>query len=162
MSTTTLADEIGKQEAFSSPHEEALLNILRTAARLNDPFDRLFREHGVSDPLYNVLRIVRGVGGEGPALGEIGPRMISASPDVPRLVDRLEKLGLAERRRDTADRRVVRVRITPKGRRVLAKIDPVLAEGIVAGLDHLSDRELTSINKLMVKARRRATSSDDD
>ncbi|MEO1495894.1 MAG: MarR family transcriptional regulator [Planctomycetota bacterium] len=157
-----LATEIGKRDAFALPEEETLLNILRTAWRLQEPSERLFRRHGISGPLYNVLRIVRGVGGEGTPIGEIGPRMLSPGPDVPRLVDRVEKLGLAERRRCDQDRRVVRVRLTAKGKRLLAKIDPLLEKQHADLMGHLTASDLASINRLMTKARRSPALCDDE
>jgi DNA-binding MarR family transcriptional regulator len=58
----------------------------------------------------------------------IASDMVARDPDVTRLVDRLEKAGLVERRRSEDDRRVVLVRITPKGRALLRRLhDPVLA-----------------------------------
>lgn len=159
--TSALAEEIGKRDAFVLPEEEAMLNVLRTAYRLQAPFDRLFREHGLSAPLYNVLRIVRGVGGGGAPIGDIGDQMLNPGPDVPRLVDRLEELGLAERRRSDEDRRVVRVRLTPKGRRLLGKLDPLVKSRLSGALGHLARRDLSSINELMVKARRPPAAAGD-
>ena len=149
----TLADELRKRDAFDLPEQEAMLNIVRTAARLTEPFERLFKQHRVSVPLFNILRIVRGFGGEGTPCGEIGPLMVTPGPDVTRLVDRLETLGLAERRRSDADRRVVLVRLTSKGKRLLAKLDPLVEQQHRDSLRHLTPAELQAINDLMVKAR---------
>lgn len=152
-----LAEEIGKRDGFDLAEEEAHLNILRTAARIDEPFERLFRQHGLSPPLYNVLRIVRGVTvggrGEGVPAGEIGPQMITPSPDVTRLVDRVEKLGLVTRRRSDADRRVVLVKLTPKGARLLKKLDPLMDQRLRDSLAHLSRAELRTICDLMHKVR---------
>ncbi|MEN0111563.1 MAG: MarR family transcriptional regulator [Planctomycetota bacterium] len=152
-----LAEEIGKRDGFAMAEEEAHLNILRTAAGIEEPFERLFRDHGLSPPLYNVLRIVRGMtterGSEGVPAGEIGPQMITPSPDVTRLVDRVEKLGLVTRRRSEADRRVVLVKLTPKGARLLKKLDPRMHQLLRESLAHLSRAELRTINELMHKTR---------
>jgi DNA-binding MarR family transcriptional regulator len=40
-------------------------------------------------------------------------------PNMSAIVDRFEKSGIAERRRDTRDRRVVRVHLTEKGKKML-------------------------------------------
>jgi DNA-binding MarR family transcriptional regulator len=40
-------------------------------------------------------------------------------PNISAIVDRFEKNGIAERRRDTEDRRVVRVQLTDKGKKML-------------------------------------------
>lgn len=149
----SLAEEIGKRHPFGLPEQEAALNVLRTAAALNEPFERLFHAHGLSGPLYNVLRIVRGAGAAGAPSGEIGPQMITPAPDVTRLVDRLESLGLAERRRGEDDRRVVRVRLAAKGRRLLEKLDPLVERLHRDTLGHMSPAELRRLSELTVRAR---------
>ena len=135
---TGLAADIGKRRPFECAEEEAYLNLIRTADVLARQFDELFKSRGLSQPLYNCLRIL--VGAEtvaarcdkttfhGLAIKEIGDRLVAHAPDVTRLADRLEKLGLAERRRCSADRRSVRVFPTAKARAVLAELaDPVVA-----------------------------------
>ncbi len=148
-----LAEELRKRHQFALPEQEATLNIVRTAMRLIEVAERLLKPHGISGPLYNILRIVRGVGGEGVPSGEIGVQMVTPTPDVTRLVDRLERLGLATRHRKECDRRVVLVRLTAKGRRLLTKLDPLIEQMHRDSLGHLSPGELNAINELMVRAR---------
>ncbi|TWU00093.1 Transcriptional repressor MprA [Botrimarina colliarenosi] len=159
---TPLAEELGKRDPFDLPEQEAMLNIARTMARLSEPFDQLFKSYGVSGPLFNILRILRGTGGDGVPSGEIGPQMVTPAPDVTRLVDRLEKLGLAARQRSDADRRVVLVKLAPKGRRLLTKLDPQVRQLHRDTLGHLSATELRSINKLMVRARGATPGANND
>ena len=86
---------------------------------------------------------------------KIGEHLVSRVPDVTRLVDRLETLGLAERIRDQGDRRVVFVRITRKGLAMLSKLDePVLALHREQ-LRHMSPEQLGRLNQLLVMARER-------
>ena len=149
-----LKDEIKKVNAFEHPEEEAYLNLLRTAAVLNAEFERLFKHTGLSEPQYNVLRILRGVGGCGVPCSEIGARMIARVPDVTRLVDRLEGAGLVERCRIPDDRRVVQVKITQKGRDALAGLDEPLLSLNKRLLSHMTAAELADLSRLLEKARR--------
>src|SRR5205085_1373504 len=110
-----LQKELGKKKPFDSPEEEASLNLVRTEDHIRLPFVRLFDEHGISSPQYNVLRILRGKGGQGIPCQEIAEQMVTRMPDITRLVDRLEAAGLVERRRTPEDRRVVLVRIMKTG-----------------------------------------------
>ena len=55
-----LKHEIVQERPFSSPEEEALLNLMRTADCLQREFHRMSREWGVTSTQYNVLRILRG------------------------------------------------------------------------------------------------------
>lgn len=152
-----LQKEIGKREPFQSAEQEALLNLARTLDCLAHDFERLFAEHGVSGPQYNVLRILRGHGGEGLPCLEIAREMIHRMPDITRLADRLEQAGLVERRRTKQDRRLVLVRITPAGLDLLARLDEPLLALHKRQLGHLSSAELVELNRLLVKARRPPT-----
>ena len=59
---------------------------------------------------------------------QVGERLISKVPDVPRLLDRMEETGLIYRERDPNDRRHVTARITPEGLQVLEDVTPVLEQ----------------------------------
>ena len=90
--------------------------------------EHLFEAHGLTIQQYNVLRIVRGGPAKGHPIYEIEGRMIYRFANVTRLVDRLEVQGLLKRVADPKDRRVSRVVITPKGRRLMERLDePVQA-----------------------------------
>lgn len=149
----SLKDEIKKATPFEHPEEEAYLNLLRTTGVLYAEFDRVFRQTGLSEATYNVLRILRGVGGCGLPCTEIGTRLISRVPDVTRLVDRLESAGLVERCRISQDRRVVQVKITEKGLTVLAELDEPMVELNKKLLRHMTRQELEELSRLLVKAR---------
>lgn len=159
---TTLRDELGKRHAFESPQVEVHLNLLRTATTLSAAFDRLFKEHGLSDATYNILRILRGhsqapdANPAGIPSQLIGRQLVTRLPDVTRLVDRLEKSGLVKRSRIPQDRRVVLVGITKKGLDLLAKLDAPTLELNKKQLAHMTKQELAELNRLLCKARQPA------
>lgn len=133
----------------------AFLALARTAAVLGDDMDRLLAPHGLSQPQYNVLRILRGAGDGGLCRHEIRDRLLSRMPDVTRLVDRLEEGGLAERVRDTVDRRVVRTTITDAGRALLGQLDAPVAAEHARQFGHLSEGEAARLVALLDAVRRR-------
>ena len=149
----SLKDEIKKTKPFEHPEEEAYLNLLRTTAVLFAQFEGLLKQSGLSEPQYNVLRILRGVGGCGLPSTEIGARMITRVPDVTRLVDRLEAAGVVERCRIAEDRRVVQVKITAKGLATLAAMDEPVVTLNKKLLKHMTRRELEELSRLLEKAR---------
>lgn len=55
-------------------------------------------------------------------MGDLSARLGVAGSTVTDLVDRMERVGLVERVRDEADRRVIRVRITEGGKSVLNRV----------------------------------------
>src|SRR5437868_14336518 len=113
MAPSRLQHEVKKRRPFESLEEEAVLNLVRTHDRLQIHFVRLFREHGLTPSQYNILRILRGEGQPLPML-EIADRMVAVVPGITGLIDRLEAVGLVQRERSTADRRVINVAITAK------------------------------------------------
>jgi DNA-binding MarR family transcriptional regulator len=154
MNKSVLQEEIGKKNPFDSLEEETTLNLFRTMDHLQQDFYRLFQEHGLSGPQYNVLRILRGHGGDALSCCEIAAEMIHRMPDITRLVDRLEEAGWVERSRDREDRRVVRVKITAEGLALLNRLDRPIRDLHQRGLSHLSREELAELNRLLVKVRR--------
>jgi|GEM_PF-161496 len=149
----TLRRELNKKSDFDTLEQEAYLGILRTASVLSAPFERLFRQHGLTDSMYNALRILRGGGERGKMCGEIADELVSRVPDVTRLVDRLEKAGLAQRVRSAYDRRAVFVKITARGLDVVARLDAPLSLTHSQTLGHLNRVELTSLCGLLAAAR---------
>lgn len=153
MTTRTLQHEIGKKKPFEHPEEEAYLNLLRSAAFLTVEFERMFRQHGLSEASYNALRILRGHREWGLPCSQIGDMLVARVPDVTRLVDRLEEAGLVSRVRCDKDRRVIYVKISEAGLKVLASMDKPVVELHKRQLSHMSERELQELNRLLYKAR---------
>lgn len=71
--------------------------------------------------------IIARIVAEEPGLSQrqIAERMHVQAPTIVRHLDRMEAEGLITRTRDEADRRVQQVRLTPKGRRVRARLETV-------------------------------------
>ncbi len=148
-----LQAEIGQSRPFSSTAVEAVLGIERTADKLQGAFAAALKPHGVSPTQYNVLRILRGAGEHGLPTLEIGHRMVTREPDVPRLIDRMEKAGLVTRRRCTEDRRVVWCSLSPQGASLMTVLDPI-AEGLpVQQMAMLSEEEQRTLVTLLDRVR---------
>ena len=112
-----------RQQRFSSPQQESLLNIMVGANYVREQSERVVRAHGITLPQYNVLRILRGVHPEGHPRYEIAARMLDRAPDVTRIIDRLEEKQLVERERNGSDRRHSITRITSGGLELLESMD---------------------------------------
>jgi DNA-binding MarR family transcriptional regulator len=148
-----LQHEIKQPKPFRSLEAEVFLNLLRTSTVLVGALSDLLREHELTQPQYNVLRILRGAPRAGLASGEIGGRMVSREPDVTRLLDRMEARALIERQRGTVDRRVVTVRLTSAGARLVDTLDEPIQEMHRRQLAHLTPDELRTLNTLLQRAR---------
>ena len=67
----SLQQEIQQTRPFDSRESEAYLNLVRTHETVMRPVSQFFREYGLTQTLYNVLRIIRGAGDQG-APGALG------------------------------------------------------------------------------------------
>ena len=140
-----MLEEIKQTRPFTSRQQEAALNILRTADALKRGVELVLKPHGISSAQYNVLRILRGAGTRGLCCSGIAERTITAEPDITRLLTRMEKLGLLERRRDSDDRRVVTVTVTERGLRLLREVGQPLRELQAQQFGLLSEDEIETL-----------------
>ena len=144
----TLRDLI-HQSTFTSPGQESLLNVIATASWVSAEISAALAPFGVTQAQFNVLRILRGRHPERYACAEIGERLLDRTPDVTRLLVRLEGAGLITRRRADHDRRVVEVAITDAGLDLLAKLDAPLGAVMDRICAHLSDAEHAQLSNLL-------------
>lgn len=154
--TGTLIKEIKQTRPFSSLEEELMLNLFRTADALKGDHEDVFKERDLSGEQYNVLRILRGAGKSGLHCNEISARMLTRSPDMTRLLDRLEKRKLVKRSRSTVDRRVVTAEITEAGLTLLAEMDRPVHDKTLAQLKHMPKRALRDAIRLLEMMRAKA------
>jgi DNA-binding MarR family transcriptional regulator len=148
-----LKDEIKQGKPFESLEAEVFLNLMRTADALSRGVEEILKLVGLSHTQYNVLRILRGAGEQGLCCREVAERMITRDPDITRLLDRMERRGLLTRSRDSQDRRVITVRITAAGLKVLKDLDGPLSEHNRKLLSHMDKGDLSRLLELLEAAR---------
>jgi DNA-binding MarR family transcriptional regulator len=148
--------EIAQEPPFFSVEEEALLNLLRTADCMHRAFHRKTRDWGLTSTQYNVLRILRGAQPNGLTCSAIGERMITAEPDITRLLSRLKALKFVTQHRDRNDRRAVWTKISQSGLQLLKEMDPVIQKAPLELLGHLDKAELAEFIRLLELARTRS------
>jgi len=148
-----LKDEIKQAKPFESLESEVFLNLMRTADALSRGSEEILKLAGLSHTQYNVLRILRGAGDRGLCCREVAERMITRDPDITRLLDRMERRGLLTRSRDSGDRRVITVRITPAGSKVLKDLDGPLTQHNRNLLSHMDKGDLRKLLALLEAAR---------
>src|SRR5258707_15008458 len=123
MKKSSLATALKQNRPFVSLEQEVYLSMLRTASELSYAVDQFFRPFGITSSQYNVLRILRGAGADGLCRNEISERMVTATPDMSRLLDRMEKAGWVTRERAEGDRRQVSTHITKSGMELLTQLE---------------------------------------
>jgi MarR family multiple gene transcriptional regulator MgrA len=127
----------------------ALIRAYERAIHLNT---RHSARWSLTPQQYNAIRILRFGDADGVRLSELGERLLQRVPDVSRLVDRLERAGLARRKGDPQDGRAVLVELTSKGRRLLEDMDADVMEAHERWYSALAPAEQRQLESLLRKA----------
>ena len=142
------------REPREMPETRTYLDLQRTHGTVTTRSAELYREHGVTEQQYHVLKLLAEAGPGGLPCLEIVHQLPTPAPDVTRLVDRIRRAGLVRRQRLDADRRVVMIELTERGQRVARRIGPAVARFHRERLAHMSADELDLLARLLRKARR--------
>jgi DNA-binding MarR family transcriptional regulator len=146
---SAVQEEIQQSRPFSSPAEEGVVALVRTADLLRRALTQVVEPHGITLQQYNVLRILRGAGAEGLPTLEIASRMIEHAPGVTRLLDRLQAKALVRRQRSADDRRQIRCWITPAGLELLERLEDAMKAGARSFMAPLAASELAAFVDLL-------------
>jgi DNA-binding MarR family transcriptional regulator len=118
--------EIQQGRPFRSSRQEAAIALLRTASVVRRTLSRVVEREGLTLAQYNALRIVGGAGTGGIATLAIRSRLIEEGTPITRLLDKLEAAGLIRRDRVDSDRRQVVCFVSADGKRLLARLNPIV------------------------------------
>lgn len=117
-------EELIKTKPIKDSYQRALLNVMFTGVWLQQRVGQELKPFDITEPQYNVLRILRGQQGNAMNLYEIQDRMIQKMSNVSRLIDKLVAKKLVTRRESKENRRRVDIVITQKGLTLLTSIEP--------------------------------------
>jgi len=78
-------------------------------------------------------------------IGELGRNAQVKSSTMTDMIDRLEKEKIAERIRDDGDRRVVKVRLTDKGKKIKKEFTKKTRNGVETAFSKLSEEEIRTL-----------------
>ena len=145
MKKSSLATALKQNKPFVSLEQEVYLSMLRTASDLSRAVDQFFRPFGITPSQYNVLGILRGAGADGLCRNEISERMVTATPDMSRLLDRMERAGWVTRERAEDDRRQVSTYITTSGMKLLETLETPIREFLARLFDGVAVNDLKTI-----------------
>jgi DNA-binding MarR family transcriptional regulator len=118
---------------------------------MNEQMKLVFDRYEITSQQFNILRILRGAG-EPISTLQIRQRMLDKMSDTSRIVDRLIKKDLVKKTICKADRRLVDVIITDKGRKLLERLD-ACNEDLDAIFENLSVNDAKKLNQLLDKIR---------
>ena len=95
--------------------------VSRTARSIKRALDAKLAEYNLTASQYVVMS--RLFEEEGIKHNELGVRLNMDNPTITGIVDRMERDGLLQRRRDKSDRRVVRLYLTDVGKELIQEIE---------------------------------------
>jgi len=129
-----------------------IVNLMYTSGWLKNLFNNTLKPFDVSSQQFNILRILRGAN-DWLAMNVVKERMVEKSPNATRLADKLIDKGLIERERCDSDRRVVFLRITETGLKLLKEVDEIGNKEIDAFRDRISVEEAKQFSDILDKMR---------
>ncbi len=147
-----LEQDISQDKGFASERHKAIINIIYTEGWLRNNLSEALKPFKLTSQQYNVLRILRGSSPKPLSTSCIRSRMLDKMSDASRIVDRLFKKGLVERKVCKSDKRLVDVHISKAGLSLLKKIDPIVDE-FDSFFGSITDVEAEMLNHILDKLR---------
>jgi DNA-binding MarR family transcriptional regulator len=142
-----------KHPHFQTETLNALGSPSYLARRLLDAFaqhyEALFEDAKITFPQWTILMLLYAELARTAA--DMARQMCHDAGAMTRLVDQLEDRGLVARLRDTSDRRVVNLGLTPEGRALAKTLKTRVVEFLNAALDGFSEDELSTWLKLTTR-----------
>lgn len=119
-------EEVLKSRPIKDPIQRVMLNIMYTGYWLQSRMNLALKPYGLTEPQFNVLRILKGQNGLSMNLYEIQERMVQRMSNVSRIIDKLLEKGWVVRKECKENRRRVDISITDTGLALLEELNPVL------------------------------------
>ncbi len=91
--------------------------------------------------------------------GDLSTKLLKSGGNITLVIDNLEKQGLVQRKRDTADRRMITVSLTPAGQALISQLFPAHAAAIAAELSCLTPEEQETLGNLCRKLGKKEVAS---
>jgi DNA-binding MarR family transcriptional regulator len=146
-------EEAIQQKSFADPFHKAQVNVLYTAAWINQQSTQALKPFNISIQQYNILRILRGMHPEPATVKLLTERMIDKMSNASRLVEKLKQKDLVCREGCPEDRRRVNISITDKGLELLEKASVALDTAVSNHMQYLEQVEAESLSNMLDRIR---------
>src|SRR5262245_27402011 len=130
---------------------DAHVSVIVAGNRFVDGMEKICREEGISQSQYVALWVLclSDDPEAGLPMGAIADGLLNRASDTTRLVDRLVKMELVERRPNPTDRRGVLVRATRSGHEVFERLAPRVREYYRGQWADLTNDEIETLIRLL-------------
>ncbi|HEY8919608.1 MAG TPA: MarR family transcriptional regulator [Chitinophaga sp.] len=144
-------EKLLSQKAFDNEYTKGMIGLVFVGNWIVSRNQQFFKKFDITMQQFNILRILRGQHPKAANINMLKERMLDRMSDVSRLVERLRKADLLERKSCESDRRAVDVKITPKGLQLLKSIEEEVTQLDDVLKKALDPREIAQLNSLVDK-----------
>ncbi|CAN5412325.1 MarR family transcriptional regulator [soil metagenome] len=131
------------------PSVQAYVRLVRSAEGLHGEVSRGLAIDGLSASQFSTLKVLRIHGKL--AQRDIAKYILKSGGNITVIVDNLEREGLVQRNRDTTDRRIIYVSLTPAGEAKFDELYPDHLSRIREVMAPLTDAECEQLTLLLRK-----------
>ncbi len=144
-----------QQKKFRNIYQKLTVNLIYSTSWLLEQIKLFLQEEAITPQQYIILRILRGSKSPLSTL-QIRERMLDKMSDTSRIVERLQKKELVEKKICAADKRLVDIKISATGLALLGRMDEK-NEQLDQILSELSPNEANILSDLLDKMRNKAS-----
>lgn len=150
-----LQQELGLKRGFSVVEHEAMLNVYYTASLLKKKADDFFKKFGLTDVQFNVMMLLTYQSGrdEGLSQAQLSKMMLVNRANITSLIDRMEKAEMVVRTDAADDRRYNIVKLTAKGKKLFAKVEPSYEKMVHECMNIIGQSEQKKLIEMLEKIR---------
>jgi len=136
---------------MNKEYSSAIYQIISTGHWLTDQVSTELKDFGITEPQFNVLRILRGAKGKPITVHEILEHMIQRSSNITRIIDKLLVNEYVMRKECTSNRRRMDITISKEGLQMLKKLDNKVEAFHHPFENKLNIKELKTLKNLILK-----------
>ncbi|MBO3698189.1 MarR family winged helix-turn-helix transcriptional regulator [Roseivirga sp. E12] len=129
----------------------AIVEIIKTGHWITDMVSQELKEYDISEPQFNVLRILKGQKGKPITVEVIASLMIHRSSNVTRIIDKLLIRGLVSRQECQTNRRKMDINITAEGIEFLKLLDKKVTDFHKPMMSKISEKEAKDLTRIIKK-----------
>lgn len=147
--------ELGLRKPVKLLAHEALLSTYFTASCLRKKAGQFLQPFGLTDVQFNLMMLLQHQSGpvDGLTQAKLSNMMLVNRANITSLIDRMEKAKLVTRTSTPSDRRYNIIVLTPYGKKLLSRIEPLYAEEVQRIMDVLLKAEQKLLIGLLEKIR---------
>ncbi len=151
----SLEHELGLRNPITLLAHEALLNIYYTASCLKKRASEFFQPFGLTNVQFNLMMLLQHQSGPegGLSQAQLSDMMLVNRANITSLIDRMEKVTLVARTASPFDRRYNIIKLTGRGKKLLARIEPLYAKEVKKIIAVIKETEQKRLIKMLEKIR---------